>query len=480
MSETAIDPLLLQQIRPEMLNAVEREIEKRRVDRARMDETAKFLSPAQRQAGELLDQGRRHTKLVGGSRSGKTTTLVRKIVQRALKGDGSRHVIFRFRENAAWKSIGLDTLPTVMRRFFPGVRLTEHKADGYFSLPNGSEIWIAGLDNNERVDRILGLEFVTIFFNECSQIPFSSVVTALTRLAQVVAGLVQQAYYDLNPVGQTHWTNRQFGEHKDPLSRQPLPNPEDYVRQFMNPEDNAANLDPAYLTSLRNLPLRARNRFYRGIYVQEHEGALWTYEAIERARRPAPDQDNLRRVVVAVDASGASSRQDLAADEIGIVVAALGADGHAYVLADRSCRDSPTVWGRVVAQACEDFGADCVVAEKNFGGEMVRFVIKTANPLLLVRMVTASRGKVVRAEPVSALYGDDESPSRVHHTEIFTQMEDQMAGFTTTGYVGDESPDRADALVWALTELLLTGQTVIMAAPVVVTTPLVIHGSFQE
>ena len=463
----------------EWLAITSQEVERRRIAKALLDETAKLLTPAQYRADELIDEGRRHTKLVGGSRSGKTTLIVRKIVMRAMRGDNSRHVIFRFRDNAAWRSIGLDTLPTVMRRFFPGVRYIEHKADGYFSFPNGAEIWIAGLDDKERTDRILGLEFCTIFFNECSQIPYGSVLTALTRLAQVVPGLTQQAYYDLNPVGRTHWTNRLFGEHRDPISRQPITNPGDYTRMFMNPEDNAANLDAAYLQSLRNLPSRQRNRFYRGVYVEEHEGALWTYEGIERCRRPVPEEANIRRVVVAVDASGASGRDDLSADEIGIVVAALGVDGHAYVLADRSCRENPTVWGRRVADACAEFGADCVVAEKNFGGEMVRFVIKSANPRLLVRMVTASRGKVVRAEPVSALYGDEESPPRVHHTDVFTQLEDQMAGFTTTGYIGDESPDRADALVWAITELLLAGQTATLAAPIIVTAPLVIHGSYD-
>jgi hypothetical protein len=146
----------------------------------------------------------------------------------------SRHAAFRFRDNAAWKSLALDTLPTVMRRFFPGIPMYEHKADGFFSYANGSEIWIGGLDDKDRVDRILGQEFATLFFNECSQIPYSSVTTALTRLAQVVPGLKQQAYYDLNPVGRTHWTNRLFGEHRDPVSRQPIPNPQDHVRQFMN------------------------------------------------------------------------------------------------------------------------------------------------------------------------------------------------------------------------------------------------------
>lgn len=439
------------------------------------------LTEAQNRANRLLAGPQRHTCLVGGSRSGKTTLFMRGLVIRALRGDGSRHAALRFRHNAAWKSLALDTLPAVMRRFFPGVPWFPHRADGFFSFPNRSEIWIGGLDDKERVERILGQEFCTLLFNECSQIPYASVVLAMTRLAQVIPGLRQRAWYDLNPVGRTHWTNMLFGEHREPTSRQSVEKPEDYARMFMNPEDNAANLTSEYLASLRALPKRQRNRFYHGVYVDEYDNALWTYEAIEKCRRPAPEDANIRRVVVAVDASGASGREDLAADEIGIVVMALGIDGHGYVLADRSCRESPAVWGRRVADTYDEFGADCVVAEKNFGGEMVRFVIQSAvanrrvegqNNVafrgISVRMVTASRGKAVRAEPVSALYGDDVAPPRIHHCDAFVQLEDQLCGFTTTGYMGDESPDRADALVWAATELML-GHQAVNVMPIIVT-----------
>lgn len=435
------------------------------------------LTETQHQATKLLGGPQRHMNLVGGARSGKTFVIVRAIVIRALKADNSRHAMLRFRQNAAWRSLALDTLPSVMRKCFPGVELVSHSQHGYFSLPNRSEIWIGGLDDKERVERILGQEYVSLYLNECSQIPYSSVLTALTRLAQKMEGLRQRAYYDLNPTGRGHWTNRLFGEKRDPVSLQPVAAPDEYVRMFMNPEGNAENLSPEYLASLRALPERQRRRFYEGAYVEETEGALWTYEAIERCREAMPERVNIRRIVVAVDASGASGREDLTADEIGIVVAALGTNGHGYVLADRSCRESPAVWGRIVAQAVEEFGADAVVAEKNFGGDMVRFVIKTAAPNISVKMVSASRGKIVRAEPVSALYGDDKSPARVHHVQRFPQLEDQMCSFTTLGYIGQDSPDRADALVWAITELMLATQVAAIVAPVVVTAPMEIFGT---
>jgi hypothetical protein len=156
-------------------------------------------------------------------------------------------------------------------------------------------------------------------------------------------------------------------------------------------------------------------------------------------------------VVVAVDPSGAAGRDDERADEIGIIVAGKGDDGHAYVLADRSLRDAPAVWGRAAVEAYHEFSADRIIAEENFGGEMVRFVIRAADANAPVQVISASRGKVLRAEPVSALY----EQGLVHHVGRFAVLEDQLCAFTTQGYRGEGSPDHADALVFAITELML-------------------------
>jgi phage terminase large subunit-like protein len=405
----------------------------------------------QQEALELLGKGRRHTLLVGGSRSGKTTLLVHEIALRALNAERSRHAILRLHANAARASIALDTLPKVFRKWFPGQPFRRHRTEGYFSLGNESEIWIGGLDDRERVEKILGKEYATIFLNECSQIPYSSVLIALTRLAQVVGDLPQAAFYDLNPTGKGHWSNILFGELRDPVSRQPLENPDDYARLSLNPGDNAANLSASYLKSLEALPERQRKRFFEGVYIDELDGALFTYETIARGRVAELNEARHVRVVVAVDPSGAAGRDDETADEIGIVVAAKGDDGHAYVLADRSLRDAPAAWGRAVAKAYHEFKADRIVAEDNFGGEMVRFVIRAADANAKVHAVSASRGKVLRAEPVSALY----EQGLVHHVGRFAVLEDQLCAFTTAGYRGEGSPDHADALVFAITDLLL-------------------------
>jgi len=159
---------------------------------------------------------------------------------------------------------------------------------------------------------------------------------------------------------------------------------------------------------------------------------------------------DMRRIVVAVDPSGASGEADNS-DEIGIIVAGVGQDGLGYVLADYSCRLSPQGWGRRAVEAYHHFSADLIVAEKNFGGAMVEHVIKTVDKNVPVKLVTASRGKAVRAEPIGALY----EQGKIYHNGFLKELEDQMLYMTPSGYVGEGSPDRADALVWALTELML-------------------------
>lgn len=374
---------------------------------------------------------------------------------RALRGDQSRHAILRFRGNAARASIALDTLPKVARDCFE-VRLEEHRQDGFFESPNKSQIWVGGLDDKDRVEKILGQEYSTIYLNECSQIPYVSVLLARTRLAQNVGGLKQRAYYDLNPVGMGHWSNVEFGEKKDPLSRRPLPSPENYHRMFLNPIGNAENLSPEYLQSLRELPERQRRRFYEGVYVSEVDGALWTYERLEQIRIERADMPQLKRIVVSVDPSGARGVEDVRSDEIGIIVAGLGIDGRAYVIEDLSCRLGPAGWARRAVEAYHRHSADAIVAEINFGKAMVEETIRTQDRTVAIRSVTASRGKSVRAEPISALYED--KIDKVRHVGRFEELEDQLCKFTTSGYTGERSPDRADALVWALTELMMKQQ----------------------
>ena len=409
------------------------------------------FSAAQEAARLLLEAPQRYTCLAGGTRSGKTFLIVRAIVERAILSPGSRHVLLRFRANAARATLARETLPIVVDLCFPEAGLKEHRTESRFTLKNGSSLTIGGLDDKERVERILGHEYSSVFLNEASQIPYASALVAFTRLAEVAPGIVQRAYVDLNPTSKTHWTNVLFGDKRDPVSMQPLSNPDAYARAFLNPRDNAANLAPAFLESLASLPERHRKRFYEGVYIDAFADALWTYEIIERNRRDAETipRDARKIVVVGLDPSGARGEDHVEADESGIVVVALGRDGDAYILADWSCRENAEGWSRRAVEAYHAFEADCIVAETNFGGDMVRATLAAAGPNVSVRLVTASRGKAVRAEPISVRY----ALGQVHHVGRFPKLEDQLCAFSGSGYRGQDSPDHADAAIWALTHL---------------------------
>ena len=412
----------------------------------------------QLQAGEITAGTATHVLLVGGSRSGKTFRIVRDVIMRALKAPNSRHCFFRYRLNHLIASIFLDTFPKVMRLCFPGVGYTPHNQERYVTLPNGSEIWFAGLDDKDRTEKILGMEFLTLAFNETSQIPYNSVLMALTRLSQRVDQVMDgrapklmklRAYYDENPPNRNHWTYRQFIEKQDPDTRKPLLAPDDYAHFYMNPRDNAENLSPEYIKQLEAMPAKMRARFLEGRFADATPNALFPEEYIDRWRVIDGTVPQLVRVVVAVDPSGAGDADNADNDEIGIMVVGLGVDGVAYVQEDDTIKAGPGTWGRVATNAYERHEADCVVGETNFGGAMVEQTIQVSRPRTPFKGVTASRGKVARAEPFSALY----EQGKVRHVGRFNELEEELSGFSTSGYTGSRSPNRADALMWALAEL---------------------------
>ena len=415
------------------------------------------LTARQQQAQAILGGTSTHVLLEGGSRSGKTFLLTRAVAMRAIKAAKSRHAIFRFRFNHIKASIISDTFPKVMETCFPQVKAEINRTDWFAQFPNGSQIWFGGLDDKDRTEKVLGQEFATLYLNEVSQIPWPSRDMALTRLAQKVDQEVSgqrkplplRFYYDLNPTNTNHWAYRLFHEKRDPETKLALTHPDDYAWFRLNPEDNAANLSSSYLDTLRGMSARQQKRFLRGEWADANPSALFHDEDIEKWRVLDGRVPDLVRVVVAVDPSGAGDSDNADNDAIGIVVAGLGTDGNAYVLEDCTVKAGPATWGRVAVSAWERHSGDCVVGEQNYGGEMVRHTIQTARPRTPFKKVTASRGKVVRAEPISALY----ETGKVRHVGLFPELEEELCGFSTHGYMGTGSPNRADALVWAMTEL---------------------------
>jgi len=213
--------------------------------------------------------------------------------------------------------------------------------------------------------------------------------------------------------------------------------------------DNAANLAPPFLAAIR-----AR---YEGTRLGKQElfaemlsdtpGALWTHDMLERANQVGTLPD-MQRVVVAIDPSGTRGASD-GGDSVGVIVGGLGVDGIGYLLADRTCKLAPDAWARRAVDAYREFKADRIIAERNFGGAMVEAVIRSVDQNVPYREVTASRGKIARAEPAASLY----EQGKIKHAHRMPELEEQFLAMTGGGYVGDGSPDRADAAVWCLHEL---------------------------
>ncbi len=317
------------------------------------------------------------------------------------------------------------------------------KSEWYITMPNGSEIYIGGLDDKDRTEKILGNEYSTIYFNEASQISYSSVALTRTRLAEK-NDLVKKFYYDTNPPRKKHWVYVLFKKHIDPISDEPL-NKERFASMLMNPKDNIKNLDDDYMEELESLPERQRRRFLMGEFLDDDEGGLFKSKWIQRIH----ENEKYERIVIAIDPAVSTNK---GSDETGIVVVAKKGD-FGYVLEDATGKYTPEEWADVAVNLYHNYEANMIIGENNQGGDMIESVLRNKDRNIPYRGVRATKGKFLRAEPVSALY----EKGRIFHYGYHTELEDQMLDFkvdfdrNAEGY----SPDRLDALVWGLTFLFL-------------------------
>jgi phage terminase large subunit-like protein len=334
------------------------------------------------------------------------------------------------------------TGPSGLRAHDPDARLVQATGGTYVRWPNGSEAKLFGASNPEDVERLRAGG------NRC--LAYAEELAAWRHLDDC-------------------WTHLRFGLRVGPDPRivaSTTPKPRALIKQLLTDPDVAVKR--ATTADNPHLPAHVRQALYdtyggrqigrqelAGELLDESEEALWRRSWLDRGRvRAAPD---LTRVTVGVDPSGGAGEQ-------GIVVVGRGVDGHGYVLADRSCKLSPEGWGRRVVQAWLDWQGDDVCIEQNFGGAMAVAVVRGAavrmaaegrpTGSLPIRTLVASRGKRVRAEPVSALAEVD--PPRWHHVGTFPELEDQLCTWSPeAGY----SPDRLDSMVWCAWHLRLVGTT---------------------
>ena len=388
-------------------------------------------TPKQVDAVDIVSENET-TLLEGGGRSGKTFIALYIILVRCLLVPESKHLISRFRFSHIKQAICHDTMPKLLSKAGLNGKVILNKTDWFYTFQNGSMIWVGGLDDKERTEKILGNEYSTIFLNEASQISYESYETIVTRL-NPCEGLNAKMLIDYNPPSIHHWGYKMFHKRVFPDGR-PVPE-DDYGVIKMNPEDNP-HIDPKYLERLEKLSVGKRRRYKYGEYSLD-AGKLWRRAWI-KYNNNIPE--GLWRIVIGVDPSGSIN-----GDEVGIIVTALH-ENKGYVLDDYSLHGTPNQWAEEVNSAYLKWGADLVVAEKNYGGDMVESIIRNTHKNINVKLVTSSRGKVVRAEPVSAMY----EQGLINHRIPFIELEDEMCTYDPAL---SSSPNRMDGLVFGFTEL---------------------------
>lgn len=215
--------------------------------------------------------------------------------------------------------------------------------------------------------------------------------------------------------------------------------------------DNSANLAASFLKAITDkyAGTRLGRQELAAEILDDVPDALWTRANLDRDRKKPEEIPPLRRVVVAIDPAAKMNESPEEGAATGIVAAGIGEDGRGYVLDDWTCRESPNGWARRAVACFDRYEGNCIVGETNNGGDMVAATVKAVRPGLPFKEVHASRGKWTRAEPIAALY----EQGRISHVGTFAALEDEMVNFGPNGMVGGMSPDRVDALVWALTEL---------------------------
>ena len=407
----------------------------------------------------------------GPSRSGKSAIITAMIINRAMSYPGTKHAIFRLTMRSCRSHLFNGTFPDIMKMLYPdlwewmGKNGNINKAESWVEFPNTSKIHFEGLDPNN-IDKVLGAQYATAWVNECNEVQDYDIIQQLaSRLADTAPlvdlntnkpvldadGKVQKLrplmIYDCNPDVKTDWDYLCFVEKRHPITGKPF-KPETlrkWRRVFLPRQENDHNLAKGYGDSLEDRydgsPEMA-SRFLEGRWRDDNPDALFRKSMFKY--RDRPQDDFLLRIIVAVDPAGSNGNNS---DSTGICVVGLGMDGCAYILEDASIKGTPEQWAKRVGELYDSYGADLVVAEKNYGGQMVEHTIRTYRRNMPVKMVTATKGKRVRAEPVAMAYHKD----KVFHTDTFKELESQMCAYKSDT---KKSPDRMDALVWGVSEVL--------------------------
>jgi phage terminase large subunit-like protein len=366
----------------------------------------------------------------GGRGSGKSHHFAEAVVERCIEQPGTRIVCVREVQRSLKESVKRLVEDKIIAF---GVGPMFRVLTDSIIAPGNGIILFQGMQDHT-AESIKSLEGFNVAYVEEAQ---TLTERSLEMLRPTIRADGSELWFSWNP--------RHAADPVDKLLRGENPPPDACVVS-VNYDDNP--FFPAELEIERIFDQQHRFDRYGHVWLGEYEptavGAIWTREIIHRNRiKEAPE---MQRIVVSIDPP---ITNEPGSDEAGIIVVGLGGDGNGYVLGDHSQQGAPKQWGERAIAAYDTFDADAIVAEVNQGGDMVAHVIHSARPDIRVIEVRATRGKHVRAEPISSLYALD----RIKHVGAYPELEGQMCLMTAAGFDGEGSPDRVDAMVWGFTEL---------------------------
>jgi PBSX family phage terminase large subunit len=412
----------------------------------------------QQQQSEILAGEAKFLLFYGGAGSGKTFGIIDELVWIAIQYPNARIAIIRKFFSELIRSVWVETIPSVIQA--NGLeRICKFYGGHSVRFWNGSELVLMGVQDKQALEKVLGQEYCMIYMNEISSLSFDAYEIIKPRLRQVVLDsatgnrLYGKIILDCNPPSKRHWSYDIFFNGINPVSKNKL-HLARYAKLQMNPSENLVNLPQDYLDDLGELSERKKQRFLYGEYQEDNDNALWNRDIIDQYR-VSECPANLRKIVVGVDPA-VTARES--SDATGIIVCGVkeSSDGkdHYYVLEDYTMQKAhPYEWAEQVATAYHKHHATLIVVETNNGGDLVKDNIEayqqrdTQRRFLPVQGVHAKYGKLTRAEPIATLYQN----GYVHHVGNFPALEDEMCSYC--GLDQEESPDRMDAMVWALTAL---------------------------
>lgn len=355
----------------------------------------------------------------------------------------------------------------------PGLKdtLTLNREELTVTYANGSIIKFGGMEKGDARDKMLGTSYLGVFLDEATDFDIEDYEDINTRIRQrvpytdgngVERMFTNKVITGCNPTRKSHFLARLFEARINPVTRVPLDNGRTHVWIKMHPTDNVEHLGEDYIRTLEGFSPERRRRFLDGEWGADVSDALfqdnWVHENRVEALPTGPERQSsiaawrnkLARIIVAVDPAVTANDKS---DETGIIVAGIDHEGHGYILEDLSCKRLPLVWGKAVLDAYHRWQADRISVEGNHGHELLRTVLESIDPSANIHLLNAKTSKVSRAEPVANIY----SKGLIHHVGEFPLLEDQMFALESTYKKGQRgtSPDRVDALVWSVIDLMV-------------------------